>query len=91
MLTFCFFCDPRGFPVPVSLRSQQARAKKLRFGRSPIHAWGVFADEPLLANEMLLEYRGELIGNALADKRADEYERKRVRACVWCARGMMHA
>ena len=58
--------------------SQHARAKKLRFGRSKIHAWGVFAEEPLQANEMLLEYKGELIGNTLADKRADEYERKRV-------------
>ena len=49
--------------------------KKLRFGKSPIHAWGVFAAEALCANEALVEYRGQLIGNSVAEKRAAIYER----------------
>jgi len=49
----------------------------LRFDRSGIHAWGVFADEPITAGEMIVEYRGEIIGNAMAEKRQVEYERAR--------------
>ena len=31
----------------------EARRKKLRFGRSRIHAWGVFAEEPINAGDMV--------------------------------------
>ncbi|CAN0544316.1 unnamed protein product [Ectocarpus sp. 12 AP-2014] len=52
----------------------QSRRKKLRFGRSSVHAWGVFADEPIAAGDLVIEYRGEIIGNAVADKREKQYE-----------------
>jgi histone-lysine N-methyltransferase SETD1 len=55
-----------------------ARKKKLRFGRSGIHAWGVFSEEPLASGDMLLEYRGQIIGNAVADKREQLYERQKI-------------
>jgi SET domain len=45
----------------------------LRFGRSKIHAWGVFAEKPIEADELIIEYRGELIGNAVAERREVEY------------------
>ena len=51
------------------------REEQLRFGRSLIHGWGCFATEPINAGDMIIEYRGELIGNAVADKREIEYER----------------
>lgn len=51
------------------------REEQLRFGRSVIHGWGVFATEPINAGDMIIEYRGELIGNAVADKRELEYEK----------------
>jgi hypothetical protein len=51
------------------------REEQLRFGRSLIHGWGVFATEPINAGDMIIEYRGELIGNAVADKRELEYEK----------------
>ncbi|CAN0453100.1 unnamed protein product, partial [Discosporangium mesarthrocarpum] len=38
----------------------QSRNKKLRFGRSSVHAWGVFADEPIAAGELVVEYRSEM-------------------------------
>lgn len=47
----------------------------LRFGRSTIHAWGVFAEKPIDAEELLIEYRGELISNAVAERREVEYAR----------------
>ena len=54
----------------------QARNGKLRFGKSPIHAWGVFAAEAIAKDELLVEYRGELVGNAVANKREKLYERQ---------------
>ncbi|KAG2463660.1 SET1A methyltransferase, partial [Polypterus senegalus] len=37
------------------------RKKKLRFGRSRIHEWGLFAMEPIAADEMVIEYVGQNI------------------------------
>lgn len=56
----------------------QARRKRLRFGRSPIHAWGVFADEPIGAGDLVIEYRGEIIRNTVADKREKLYAEMQV-------------
>lgn len=47
--------------------------RRLRFGRSRIEGWGVFTDEDILEGEAVLEYRGVLIGNMMADKREREY------------------
>jgi histone-lysine N-methyltransferase SETD1 len=54
------------------------REEQLRFGRSLIHGWGVFATEPINAGDLIIEYRGELIGNAVADRRELEYERAKI-------------
>ena len=50
------------------------REQYLRFGKSNIEGWGVFTEEPLNKGELIIEYRGELIGHAVADKREKEYE-----------------
>jgi histone-lysine N-methyltransferase SETD1 len=50
------------------------RETQLRFDRSGIHDWGVFVDIDVKKGEMIVEYRGELIGNAMAEKREKEYE-----------------
>ena len=55
-----------------------SREPQLRFDRSSIHAWGVFADEDIAAGEMIIEYRGELIGNSVAEKREKEYEAAKI-------------
>ncbi|KAF1579117.1 Histone-lysine N-methyltransferase SETD1A, partial [Eudyptes moseleyi] len=39
----------------------QFRKKRLRFGRSRIHEWGLFAMEPIAADEMVIEYVGQNI------------------------------
>jgi [histone H3]-lysine4 N-trimethyltransferase SETD1 len=54
------------------------REPQLRFDRSKIHAWGVFADAAIPAGELIVEYRGELIGNAVAERREIEYEAAKI-------------
>lgn len=46
----------------------------LRFGKSLIHGWGVFTDERISKGDLIVEYRGVLIGHAVANKREKEYE-----------------
>lgn len=50
----------------------------LRFGKSIIHGWGVFTDEEITSGDLIVEYRGVLIGNAVADRREVEYERAKI-------------
>lgn len=44
----------------------------LRFDRSKVHAWGVFSDSPIAKGDLVVEYRGEIIGNAVAEKREQQ-------------------
>lgn len=39
----------------------KTRKKRLKFARSPIHDWGLFALEKIDANDMVIEYIGEMI------------------------------
>ncbi|KAG1974028.1 histone-lysine N-methyltransferase SETD1B-A [Pimephales promelas] len=50
------------------------RKKKLRFGKSRIHDWGLFAEEPIAADEMIIEYVGQSIRQVIADMRERRYE-----------------
>lgn len=54
------------------------RETNVRFERSNIHGWGVFSDIDIRQGEMIIEYRGELIGNAMAEKREKEYEAAKI-------------
>lgn len=40
----------------------------MRFGRSKVHAWGLFSARNIAAEEFLVEYVGELIRSELADR-----------------------
>jgi hypothetical protein len=53
----------------------RVRKKQLRFARSSIHAWGLFAMERIEANEMVIEYIGEIVRQKVADYREKIYER----------------
>ena len=55
-----------------------SRESQLRFGRSGIHNWGVFADSDICVGDLIVEYRGEIIGNIRAEKREKEYERAKI-------------
>ncbi|XP_057213095.1 histone-lysine N-methyltransferase SETD1B-A [Triplophysa rosa] len=52
------------------------RRKKLRFGKSRIHDWGLFAEEPIAADEMIIEYVGQSIRQVIADMREGRYEKE---------------
>jgi hypothetical protein len=63
-----------GATTSLAVDTLASREPQLRFGRSGIHAWGVFADEDIASGEMIVEYRGVLIGSAIAERREKEYE-----------------
>ncbi|KAG7332049.1 hypothetical protein KOW79_003883 [Hemibagrus wyckioides] len=52
------------------------RKKRLRFSRSRIHDWGLFAEEPIAADEMVIEYVGQSIRQVIADMRERRYEQE---------------
>ena len=54
------------------------REPRLRFDRSKIHSWGIFSEERINKGEMIIEYRGELIGNAVSNAREIEYEEAKI-------------
>lgn len=47
----------------------------MKFARSGIHAWGLFALEPIAADEMVIEYVGSGIRQSVADLREKKYEK----------------
>jgi histone-lysine N-methyltransferase SETD1 len=51
----------------------QFRKKQLKFARSRIHDWGLFALEPIAADEMVIEYVGQNIRPVVADWREKRY------------------
>jgi hypothetical protein len=65
-----------GVPIAVQYRRMKERADRVSVGRSKIEGWGGFLNEAVAANEMLIEYVGELIRLKLADLRELEYDRK---------------
>eukprot|EP00537_Pseudo-nitzschia_pungens_P005411 CAMPEP_0172360378 /NCGR_PEP_ID=MMETSP1060-20121228/4417_1 /TAXON_ID=37318 /ORGANISM="Pseudo-nitzschia pungens, Strain cf. cingulata" /LENGTH=1053 /DNA_ID=CAMNT_0013082355 /DNA_START=239 /DNA_END=3400 /DNA_ORIENTATION=+ len=62
----------------VDVNTLAGRESNVRFDRSNIHGWGVFTDVDIREGEMIIEYRGEWIGNAMAEKREKEYEAAKI-------------
>jgi hypothetical protein len=54
----------------------QKRQKNLKFARSRIHNWGLFTVEPIEAQEMVIEYIGEVVRQKVADHREKAYEKR---------------
>ena len=59
-----------------ALKFQQLKSRKklLRFAPSAIHDWGLFAAEKIDAQEIVIEYIGEVIRQKVADHREKQYE-----------------
>jgi SET domain-containing protein len=49
-------------------------SKKVVFGRSGVHGWGLFAGEAIAGKEFVVEYVGQLIRPVLSDNREKAYE-----------------
>ncbi|XP_061586204.1 histone-lysine N-methyltransferase SETD1B-like [Cololabis saira] len=58
----------------VKFNQLKFRKKRIRFSRSHIHEWGLFAMEPISADEMVIEYVGQIIRQVIADMREQRYE-----------------
>ncbi|KAI9788666.1 MAG: histone methyltransferase set1 [Peltula sp. TS41687] len=59
----------------INLRFNQLKKRKkpVRFDRSAIHNWGLYAMEDISANDMIIEYVGEKIRQQVADMRERRY------------------
>jgi hypothetical protein len=53
----------------------QTRKKRLKFSKSPIHDWGLFALEAIEKGDMVIEYVGEVVRQHVADIREKRYEK----------------
>ncbi|KAF2262533.1 histone H3-K4 methyltransferase Set1 [Lojkania enalia] len=50
------------------------RKKLVKFDRSAIHNWGLYAQENIVANDMIIEYVGEKVRQRVADLREKKYD-----------------
>jgi hypothetical protein len=57
---------------------RELEPKRITFGKSGIHGWGIFARRPIAQDSMVTEFRGQLVRCILADVREVAY-RKQVR------------
>ena len=54
----------------------RTRKKQLKFAKSPIHDWGLYAMETIPAGDMVIEYVGEIVRQQVADYREKFYEKQ---------------
>ncbi|XWS22244.1 hypothetical protein CRYUN_Cryun29cG0017900 [Craigia yunnanensis] len=55
--------------VPKYNYMRQTFRKRLAFGKSGIHGFGIFAKHPHRAGDMVIEYTGQLVRHSIADRR----------------------
>jgi histone-lysine N-methyltransferase SETD1 len=59
-----------------ALRFNQLKKRKklVKFDRSAIHNWGLYAEENIAANDMIIEYVGDRVRQRVADLREAKYD-----------------
>jgi SET domain-containing protein len=69
------------------MKTRRARVEVTETGvriirkKSKISGWGVFAAEPINKNKRILQYTGEIISSAEADRRETKYQKN---GQIWC-------
>lgn len=64
--------------VAIRFNALKKRKKHVKFQRSAIHGWGLYADENIAVNELIIEYVGEKIRQRVADMREIRYDKQGV-------------
>lgn len=64
--------------VAIRFNALKKRKKHVKFERSAIHGWGLYADENIAINELIIEYVGEKVRQKVADMREIRYEKQGV-------------
>lgn len=61
-----------------ALRFNQLKKRKklVKFDRSAIHNWGLYAEEDIAMNDMIIEYVGEKVRQRVADLREQRYQQQ---------------
>ncbi|KAI5795228.1 hypothetical protein EDC01DRAFT_77270 [Geopyxis carbonaria] len=62
-----------GDAVVMRFNQLKKRKKPVKFARSAIHNWGLYAMENISANDMIIEYVGEIVRQQVADIREKKY------------------
>jgi [histone H3]-lysine4 N-trimethyltransferase SETD1 len=64
--------------VAIRFNQLKKRKKLVRFDRSSIHGWGLYTQENIVANDMIIEYVGEKVRQRVADVREWMYDKQGV-------------
>jgi histone-lysine N-methyltransferase SETD1 len=64
--------------VAIRFNQLKKRKKLVKFDRSAIHGWGLYAEENIAINDLIIEYVGELVRQKVADMREIRYEKQGV-------------
>ncbi|KAH9827209.1 histone methyltransferase [Teratosphaeria destructans] len=64
--------------VAIRFNQLKKRKKLVKFDRSAIHGWGLYAEENIAQNELIIEYVGEKVRQKVADLREIKYEKQGV-------------
>ncbi|KAK4500196.1 hypothetical protein PRZ48_008382 [Zasmidium cellare] len=64
--------------VAIRFNQLKKRKKLVKFDRSAIHGWGLYAEENIGINELIIEYVGEKVRQKVADLREEKYDKQGV-------------
>ena len=64
--------------VAIRFNQLKKRKKLVKFDRSAIHGWGLYAEENIAVNDLIIEYVGEKVRQKVADLREQKYEKQGV-------------
>ncbi|KAF2842648.1 histone H3-K4 methyltransferase Set1 [Patellaria atrata CBS 101060] len=62
--------------IEVRFNQLKKRKKLVKFDRSAIHGWGLYAEQDIAANDMIIEYVGEKVRQKVADLREIRYTKQ---------------